>query len=910
MRASRSDERRARLSDFATLLRDHRRAAGLTQESLAERAHLSVRTISGLESGAQHTPYRETLRLLIAALALSPADAATFAAAASRDPAADEDSPAQRERDSGRHRLSPAPRPLPIPPTTVIGREVEVASAGALLAGETRLLTLCGPAGVGKTRLALAVASSLRDVVEAACFVDLAPVWEPGDALPAIARAIGVRESEREDLRALVVERLSAGSTLLLLDNFEQILPAATVIADLLAACAGVKALVTSRAMLGLRAERVFAVPPLPAAWTDDTPDYAEIAVAPAVRLFVERAAQVSPGFVLTPENAPLVAAICSRLDGLPLAIELAAARVKLLSLPSLLDRLEDRLTLLSGGPRDLPDRQQTLIGALDWSYNLLSPPAQAAFRRLSVFVAGAPLDDAEALCAELAAAESEAVALDLLTGLVEQSLLTREKRTSGDVRLRMLETLREYAWTRLAAHGEVDAARRTQARLYLRRAEEMERLPFAAFATLRDRLDEEIDNLRAVLRWSLRAAHAEDVALGLRLAAELGPFWYAAGHISEGGVFLQGLLARVTGDGCRLDTRIPARAYYMAGWLALDQGECGRAVDLLSRSVALYRQTDDRAGLADALNRLGDAALQGGHYADARQSFAQSLSLRRLAGDDLAVAGSLNNLGAVAMRVGDFADAEASFDEALSLYERADSEWGALFVQSNQGDLARRQGEFERAERLYGDALALARSRDSTADEAFLLGGLAEVARSAGDLERSIRLWTGSLTLQRRLGNCYAIATCHLSLGHLARELGRYEQADNHYTESLSHFQRLSVTKGVRGCAVGLAEVARLRGDLELAARLSGMAAALGETLRDQSSRDSWLHEQTTAALGAALDERRFQAAWNDGYASARGHRAGVALGATAGGSAIDREIAGDEGLTRPYRSGRTAHR
>ena len=879
-----SNQRATRRPTFAALLRAHRRAAGLTQEELAERAGLSVRTISGLESGAQHTPYKETVRLLAAALALRAEDSAAFAVAASAEP---------EESASRAPSPSTTPRPLPIPPTALIGRDAEVEAASALLAGETRLLTLLGPAGVGKTRLSLAVASALRPSVEAAYFVDLAPVRDPRHTLSAIARALGVAENGHDDLFALVTARLSDRATLLLLDNFEQILLAAPVVADLLAACAGVRALVTSRAALSLRVERVFPVAPLPAPASGEVPSYEEIAAAPSIQLFVERARQATPDFALTAENARIVAAICRRLDGLPLAIELAAPRVSLLSLSALLQRLEDRFSLLCGGARDLPERQQTLRAALDWSYDLLSAPEQALFRRMSVFVGGALLDAAEALWAgfplslrergtgsevnPVSGGDEATNPLDLVSALVSKSLLIREHRPNGDARLRLLETLREYGWERLVACGEADEARRTQARHYLRRVEEMERLPYAAFADLRDRTDEEIDNLRAILRWALRASEPADVELGLALAAELGPFWYAAGHISEGVVFLRGLLARVARDSRCRDLRVQAKAHHMSGWLALDQGECGRAVEQLGRAVTLYRQTEDRVGLAGSLNRLGDAALQAGDYSLARRAFSESLELRRSAGDQLAIAGSLNNLGAVALRLREVTEARTCFEEALSLYHRCGDEWGVLFVQSNLGDLAREQGEFAQAERLYEDALTLARARGYEADEAFLLGGLAEVAHSRGDHEQAMQHWSESLAVQRRLGNRYAIATCHLCLGHLARETGRYAEAAAHYGESLTIYQRLSVTKGVRRSVTGLAELARLRGDLELAARLCGVVSALDETLGAGAIGESDPHERTTAAVREALGERRFLIAWQAGRASTREGGAGA---------------------------------
>ncbi|MGH2487885.1 MAG: tetratricopeptide repeat protein, partial [Ktedonobacterales bacterium] len=468
---------------------------------------------------------------------------------------------------------------------------------------------------------------------------------------------------------------------------------------------------------------------------------------------------------------------------------------------------------------------------------------------------------------------------LDLLTALVEKSLLARERRPDGATRLRMLETLREYAWERLVARDEADDARRWQTRHYLGRAEAMERLPYPACATERERFDDELENVRAALRWALASPHPADVELGLRLAAELGQFWYAAGHISEGCVFLHGLLARVARDNRCRATAIHAKAHHMAGWLALDQGECVRAVEHLSRSVDLYRQTDDPIGLANALNRLGDAALQADDDELARRVFSESLDLRGRAGDELATAASLNNLGAVATQAGDNDEAEARFSEALAVYRRHDDIWGVSFVYGNLGELARRRGDLTRAAQLYDDALITVRERGTSADEAWLLGGLAEVAQARGDREWSASLWRESLAIQRRLGNRYAIATCELSLGRLACESGHLAEALAFYGESLRAFHRLAVTKGMLLCVTGLAAVARDSGDMERAARLCGGVAALRETLRIRYADDSRLHEQTVTAVRATLGERRFLAAWDAGRAAAHDEGAAFAL-------------------------------
>lgn len=575
-------------TSFGTLLRQYRIAANLTQEELAERAGVSTRGISDLERGARGVPRKDTLELLLAALDLAPTDRAALVKASRRSPV--------EPRRSGEGSF----RALPVPPTPLVGRESDITALGALVADpNVRLITLIGPGGTGKTRLALAVTELSGALFPDGLYiVPLAPIRDPGLVGSAIAQQIGVREETGRTLSVQLTAQLAGKRALLVLDNFEHLLAAAPLVADQLAATPSVKVLATSREPLHLRGEREFAVQPLALPHFQQLPDPDDLARYAAVRLFVARAQDVKSGFALTHENAAAVVEICHRLDGLPHALELAAARIKILSPTALQARLDHRLQLLTGGAQDLPDRQRTLRNTIAWSFDLLSGEEQALFRRLAVFVGGFTL-----VAAATIAGVDEVDVLEPLASLIDKNLLRQEATDDSDPRFAMLETVAEFGREQL----EIDeGSRQVQA---------THAAYFAAFVdALRPRIDgpEQVnviaqlaadqDNIRAALSWAIAQ---QDATTALRLTANLWKFWLVRGLFREGRHWLERSLALpgVVPPATKID------ALYGAGSFARLQGDYDRAMAHGEAGLVLARSSHDALHAARSFYLLGRTA-------------------------------------------------------------------------------------------------------------------------------------------------------------------------------------------------------------------------------------------------------------------------------------------------------------
>ncbi len=750
-------------SRFGDLLRHHRKAAGLTQEGLAEGARLSARAISDLERGLYQSPRRDTVALLAAALNLADADRAALEAAARRPISAGE--PASNVTAT-----APYPYNLPLMPTALIGREEEVATVARVLRGGARLLTLVGPAGVGKTRVALQAATDVRDhYPDGVVFVALAPIRDPSLVASAIAKVLDVRESGEQALPQGLTAALRDKRALLLLDNFEQVRGAAALLAELLATCPRLALLVTSQAALRLQAEQRLPIRPLtiPDPGRGDAPSVDALERFPAIQLFAQRARAVAPDFALTPANAAPVVEICRRLDGLPLAIELAAARVTLLPPGALLARLEggySGMTLLSGGAHDLPARHKTLRGALTWSYDLLAPEEQALFRRLAVFVGGCALEAAEAVCAGADDHWREGIdILGNLASLIDKSLLRPVDQQDEEPRQRMLETVREYALDLLEESGEAAELRARHAAHYLALAEGAEpELTGPEQAAWLDRLEREHDNLRAALR---RSRDSEDIQTALRLAAALWRFWWRRGHLTEGREWLEKLLAAVSPKNKRnaiaVDRDTHARALNGAGMLAYVQDDHKQATAFFGHSLVLHREVGDTQGIAKSLNNLGNIALDQGNYEHAAALYEESLALKRDLGDTWGITTSLANLGQVANDVGEYARAMALFEESLALSRSLGDTYGIASSLQIMGEVALQQGNVEWAIALEQESLALWKTLDDTHEIAVVFNRLGNIARSQGALERARAMYGESLILLRRIGDKRAMADC-----------------------------------------------------------------------------------------------------------------------------------------------------
>ena len=642
------------------------------------------------------------------------------------------------------------PGRLPTPPGSLIGRNWELAAIRySLLQDELRLMTLWGPAGIGKTRLALAAAvdpeleHAFKDGI---VFVDLAPVREPANVMPVIAEAFGLSDAPNpflvDHLEALVGDR----KLLLVLDNLEHVLEFAPQLAPLLVSCPSLKILATSRAALRLRWEHAFPIATLAVPTSKLPTDAATAMTYASVALFVERARAARPDFQLTDANASIVAELCARLDGLPLALELAAARTKGLPLLVLLKRLDDRLRLLQSGAPDLPTRQQTLRRALMWSYDLLDQDQQALFAHLSAFDGGCTPEAAEAVCA---GSGSGSDVLEGLAVLVHHSLLRLEEAAGEEPRYTMLATIRDYALEQLARSGEADEVRRRHAAYYLALAEQGEtQLCGPRQVEWLDRMEREHGNLRAALRWAVNCCEAE---LGLRLGAALWRFWSIRGHLTEGRSWLRQLLAlpRVGQSGLA-----HARALAAAGSLAEDQGDYAEAASLQEQSLVLSRRLDYEVGIANALRSTGVLARHADDPVTARARLEESLAICQTIGFAEGTPRVLQGLGTLCLDKADLAGAREYFSQSLSLCRGladmrgiSQSELGLARVALGQGELAQARSHLQEALggfRQLDDHRSIASALEMFACLAARHGGTAHALRLVGAAE-SLRTAVGA---------------------------------------------------------------------------------------------------------------------------------------------------------------------
>jgi predicted ATPase/class 3 adenylate cyclase len=616
---------------------------------------------------------------------------------------------------------------LPIQPTPLLGREREVAEIADLLRHvDVRLLTLTGTGGTGKTRLALQSAAELIDEFDNGVFlVALAPISDSELVASSVAGALSVSESAGRPLKEDLRDFLSTKKLLLVLDNFEQVVDAAPLVGELLSGCPDLKVLATSRTLLRIYGEHEYAVRPLELPDPDHLPPIETLRQYEAIRLFIERAHAANTHFSLTNENAPAVAEICARLDGLPLAIELAAARIKLLSPQAMCSRLGNPLKFLTGGARDLPERQRTLRGAIAWSHALLDEGEQVLFARLSVFSDGCALEAVEAICDPVGDLFIDV--LEGLSSLLDKSLLRQEERAEEEPRFVMLKTIREYARERLEVSGEAEEIRRMHAEYFLALAEQQGPEETAWL----ERLDLEHDNMRAALSWMLES---EDAEPGLRLSGALWRFWWMRGHYSEGRRWLEEALAK---DGRPSAAR--AKALEAVGWLADDQGDIDRAVEAAEEGLSLGARVEIESSVtASFLRMLGSAAYVHGDHEQAARLYEESLALSREARDERGVASSLLQLGNVSGDRGNHEEAKTFYEEGLALSRKLDDKALLASALISVGAEFLLQGDHERGAMLNEEAAELYRERGNRGHLQYALDNLGWAALMRGNLQQA----------------------------------------------------------------------------------------------------------------------------------------------------------------------------
>lgn len=863
---------------FGALLRRLRLAAGLTQEKLAERAQLSERAIRDLERDRGRTPRLQTVRLLAGALGLDDDEQARLLAAARPTPM--EDGVSLRSHVQ-------MPRIL----TPLIGRTEDVAVVKILL-DERRLVTVVGTGGVGKTRLALAVAEQMIDRFDRVVFVELAPLRDPDHVLGALAASLSIHEESTVPFFDRVAVALRLGRPLLVLDNMEHLLTSRPIVLNLLTVCPDLSILSTSREALRVRGERVYTLGPLPLPERE-----ADIGGSPAVQLFLDRSRDAGAEIALDMETATAVAALCRRLDGLPLAIELAAAWSPLLPPPTLLSRLTSSLSYLDHGPQDLPERQRTMRNTIAWSYNLLTADEQAIFQRLSIFTGGWTLDAALALCA---GPGQEADVMAGLAGLRSKSLVSEaaSKKTSPDgPRLAMLETIREYGQTTIAAAGKQETVRERYVAYYRAYAQTAaQKMIGPGHVAWRERLEREHDNLRAAVRWAIDGT---DLAAAQELAEALWRYWSLRGHLTEGRQWLQQVM--------NMGEPISAGVLAGAAALALEQGDTEEAAALGQRALDAAKRQQRPREIVLALNVLGAVAWRHDRYQEANRYHEEALRLARTITDREGAVVALTNLSLAASFTGDAAHAatlaegavaeartlgdphalastlvaqslhtntlgwydqtEASLEQALDLFRSVQDTGKVAEALFALGTTANSRRQYERAVTLLTECLALRRARGDQHTVIASLGALGIALLNAGDMDRAMPMLEESYHCSLQQGVPLGVAIGLALLAHLEVAQGDAARARSLCTESAAILEDINNLVYLLFSLEGLAGVSALEQRWELTGRLCGTRDALLERLGSSAAPicpDAF--DAAVASSRSALGDEAFEALRTEG--------------------------------------------
>ena len=754
------------------------------------------------------------------------------------------------------------PPTLPVPLTPLIGREQESAQVCALLKlSQVRLLTLIGPGGVGKTRLAVQVATHVRDAFpEGVFFVPLASIRDSRLVLPVIAQTLGLRASDSSFAFEQVQGYAQDKEFLLVLDNMEHLLEAAPQLERLLLTCPGIKLLVTSRTVLHIQGEHEFPTLPLTLPDLTSLPEKDALAQYAAVALFVQRAQAVLPTFQLTSENARSIAAICVRLDGLPLALELAAALIKLFPPQALLIRLAQRLHILTGSRHSIQERHQSLHATLQWSYDLLSLDEQWLFRQLCVFVGGATLEAIEATCGNR---EDETIdVVSTIASLLDHSLIQQTNQEGEVARLKMLETVREYGWERLIERQEVEECQRRHARYYLALAEKAAQQMRRGDQQIQwlERLVAEQENLRATHTFLIEHKEAD---LAVRLSGALRWYWITRGAFSEGRAFLKTALA-LPHDGAQ--SRARANALSIAGELALRQGSYTNARSLLEESVACYRELEDTSGLAEALLNLGLVHAYQQHFTTARSFIEEGIALGRQLHDQWLLGHALDSLARLHWKQGDMQTTRALCEEVIHNHTVTGENRAQISPRKLLASIALVEGDYKRAAVLATELLTLAETIGDQESQFNALFTLGDVAKNQRDDAQALHFYQQSLTIAQTSDDRRNRSMTLSRLGNLAFRQGNHKEAIARYGESLSLARTFEDTTVVGWSLLGLARIAKAEKQYWRAALLLGAAEGRLNISFDLDLMERMNYERDVAALGTYLGEEGYIQARDEG--------------------------------------------